>query len=564
MRVPLPSLKFVSGIAGNSPQPVLLEVDPPQSLSKLKDERKFGVYLVSESSSRELARLDQVVFDRGVKPSKKSLAQLLLGHQQAPLIRVRYSSTGRLQQGVTAFLKQAASVRDRNLYFVAVPDGLFTELWSETGSARREARWRKTRFIPSKSKAELPGANYDLVLHLLPPVTVPAELEQTFVGRSLEAHLVRVLIMRAAAGKDPVLILGETGTGKEIVARAIHKYSQHSREKFIPVNCGGIPRELFEAELFGIKRGVATNVGERRGLWEQTGRGTLFLDELGELPPEHQVKILRALDERAIRPIGESNEREVFARIVAATNRELYSIVQQGGFRADLYYRLRVLTIPTPSLRDIPEDLPVMTQFLWKRVTDDESCVLSDDVVDQLRTYSWPGNVRELSGVLKNIHALFGADKIKQQHVRGVFQLLGIQPGAPVSQRATDQMRQHRMECLQHLRRVDEVVRACQVTIEPLFSDGNSRAGDRERASALLQNRASELDLMLLRPLMFHDEVVFALIARLRAKIVRLSAMLEQDLGAAGGFWRDEVSHDFQMATRMVFQEVEEMLTIAV
>jgi two-component system response regulator PilR (NtrC family) len=368
--------------------------------------------------------------------------------------------------------------------------------------------------------------------------------------------------MRAAAGDDPVLILGDTGTGKEIAARSIHQYGPRSSEKFVPVNCGAIPRELFEAELFGIKGGVATNVSDRRGLWEQTGRGTLFLDEIGELSPEHQVKVLRALEESAVRRVGEATERKVHARIVAATNRELFSMVQKGSFRADLYYRLRVLTIPTPSVRDVPEDLPTLAQFLWQRVTDDESCLLSDDVLNEMGMYSWPGNVRELKGILKNIHALFGADKIRRQHVRAVFELLGIQTGVPTGQKAANQALQHRMECLQHLRRIDEVLRAIQVAIEPLLEIGIVAAGERERLSVVLRNRISELDLLLLRPLLFHDEVVFGLCAGLRDRIVRLQSSLEKDSSAVRGMWHDELAGQFQLALKLLFQEVEELLAV--
>ncbi|HLA13272.1 MAG TPA: sigma 54-interacting transcriptional regulator [Pyrinomonadaceae bacterium] len=559
MRVPLQVLKFVSGESAKLPLRFSINTAEPGFLNKLKEQRKFGVYLLPQASAKELTRLDKLVYDRGVKPERKSLAQLLLKQKRVPLLSCGYSSTGRLQQGVGAFLKQAAAARDRNLYLIAVPDALFMELWSEADGVSQDGKAKRSK-SRSKNAPSAGVANYDLVLNLLPPVAIPREFEQTYVGQTLEAHLVRVLVMRAAASQDPVLILGDTGTGKEVTARAIHQYSKRSNDKFVPVNCGSIPRELLEAELFGIKGGVATNVADRRGLWEQTGRGTLFLDEIGELSSEHQVKVLRALEENAVRRVGEVDERKVHARIVAATNRQLFSMVLQGTFRADLYYRLRVLTIPTPSLRDIPEDLSLLAQFLWKRVTDDESCVLSEEVLDELRTYTWPGNVRELKSILKNIHALFGADKIKRQHVRAVFELLGIQHTARTQQDAANQVLQHRMECLRHLRRVDEVVRASQVAIESLIATATERKGDHQQP--VLRNLLSELDLLLRRPLLFHDEVLFALTSRLRDSILHLQILLGKGGREARAFWSAGVFSEFQLVLKLVFQEVSELLAV--
>jgi transcriptional regulator with GAF, ATPase, and Fis domain len=166
-----------------------------------------------------------------------------------------------------------------------------------------------------------------------------------------------------------VLVLGDTGTGKEVIARSIHNYSARASEKFVPVNCGAIPSELLESELFGHKRFTFTDAKyDKKGLWEITGNGTLFLDEVGDLALIHQVKILRALEENKIRPIGEVKEIRVNARVIAATNRDLFSMVKAGHFREDLYYRLRSFLLRTPGLRDHPEDIPTLARFFWKKI----------------------------------------------------------------------------------------------------------------------------------------------------------------------------------------------------
>jgi DNA-binding NtrC family response regulator len=552
MRVHLQILKPVTG-QDNLPLSLSLDLAEPDCLNRLREERKFGVYIIPQNVAEELANRSDLIHDRNTKPENKSLAQLLLNEERVQLIRCNYSSIGRLQQGVRAFLDQVAATRDRNIYFIAIPESLFTELWhkSERNSLDRTATKKSTK------RGARDVANYDLILNLLPPVAIPQALEQTYVGKTLEAHLVRVLIVRAAASDDPVLILGDTGTGKEITARAVHRFSKRSDEKFVPVNCGSIPRELFESELFGIKGGVATNVVDRRGLWEMTGRGTLFLDEIGELSTEHQVKILRALEEGAVRRVGEVNERKVGARIVAATNRPLFSMVQQGTFRADLYYRLRILTIPTPAMRDVPEDFPILAQFLWKRVTNDESCLLGGQTLDELQTYAWPGNVRELKSVLKNIHALFGPDKIGRQHVRAVFGLLGLQTGVLPEQGSPDERHRHRMECLRHLRRVDEVLRACQVAVRSLTAEVS---GD-DRHPPSMRNLLTELELLLRRPLLFHDEVVFTVTCRLKDLLLRLEDQFQQGKEIASAL-RKELKAEFELALKLLFSEVSELLAV--
>lgn len=207
-------------------------------------------------------------------------------------------------------------------------------------------------------------------------------------------------IARVAPTRSTVLILGESGTGKELVARAVHQNSPRKDKNFVAVNCGALTESLLEAELFGHSKGSFTGANaDRRGLWEEADGGTLFLDEIGETSLAMQVKLLRALQEGEIRRVGSTNNRQVDARIIAATNRNLEAEVKAGNFREDLFYRLSVLTLSVPPLRERPTDIALLVEkFLLKarKNVGNEHLHFSDDALKTLSVYEWKGNVREL------------------------------------------------------------------------------------------------------------------------------------------------------------------------
>jgi transcriptional regulator with PAS, ATPase and Fis domain len=232
-----------------------------------------------------------------------------------------------------------------------------------------------------------------------PPGPHPDDL----LGPGPVAESVRDAIRRAAMAPYPVLIEGESGAGKEIVARAIHTRSHRRGRRFCAVNCAALTDDLLEAELFGHVRGAFTGaLVDRTGLFEEADQGTLFLDEVGELSPRAQAKLLRVLQEGEVRRVGESHSRRVDARIVAATNRSLQEEVDAGRFRADLRYRVDVIRIRIPPLRERPDEVPWLVATLWadaaRRVG--TRATLSADLVSALARYDWPGNVRELQNVM--------------------------------------------------------------------------------------------------------------------------------------------------------------------
>ncbi|HSC59475.1 MAG TPA: sigma-54 dependent transcriptional regulator [Gemmatimonadales bacterium] len=245
-----------------------------------------------------------------------------------------------------------------------------------------------------------------------------AELRATVAGGAAGGGLVvespamrRVveLASRVAGHATTVLLTGESGTGKEVIARLIHQRSPRAAERFVAVNCAAIPEALIESELFGHVRGSFTGAtGDRRGLFEEADRGTLLLDEIGDLPFALQPKLLRALEEGAIRRVGEASERKVDVRVIAATARPLDELVRDGRFREDLFYRLNVVQLALPPLRDRPEDIPALAAHFLAQAGArlGRPLSLSPDALGRLHGYRWPGNVRELRNVIERAAVL--------------------------------------------------------------------------------------------------------------------------------------------------------------
>ncbi|MGB0221018.1 MAG: sigma-54 dependent transcriptional regulator [Sinimarinibacterium flocculans] len=239
------------------------------------------------------------------------------------------------------------------------------------------------------------------------PSTVRAQQGPT--GNSAAVRRVRRMIEQVAGFDTTVLITGESGTGKEVVARAIHERSSRADKPFVAVNCGAIPHELLESELFGHEKGAFTGaITARKGRFEMADGGTLFLDEIGDMPLSMQVKILRVLQERTFERVGANRSSQCDVRIIAATHRNLEDAIVKGSFREDLYYRLNVFPVEMPPLRERLEDLPLLIEDLIRALerSGHGSVRLGSDAVHALRAYHWPGNVRELSNLIERLAVL--------------------------------------------------------------------------------------------------------------------------------------------------------------
>ncbi|HKQ60003.1 MAG TPA: sigma-54 dependent transcriptional regulator [Candidatus Polarisedimenticolaceae bacterium] len=264
-----------------------------------------------------------------------------------------------------------------------------------------------------------------------------ATAAEEMVGDSAALRELQRAIARVAPTQARVLILGENGSGKELIARALHRLSSRAAGPFARVNCAAIPRELFESELFGHEKGAFTGAtARRRGKFARAHGGTLFLDEIGEIPLELQPKLLRALESGEIEPVGADGERRVDVRVLAATNRDLERAVREGRFREDLYFRLQVVTLRAPALRERLEDIPALAAHALQRACADNHLprrTLSPEALQRLAGYDYPGNVRELRNVIERLVILASGDPIDAAAVERALPLPHAAGTAPAA-----------------------------------------------------------------------------------------------------------------------------------
>ena len=254
-------------------------------------------------------------------------------------------------------------------------------------------------------------------------VVVKQNSTGNILGSSSELIQLRGLIKQCAASDAPVLLRGESGTGKELVTRALHSQSARASNPFVAINCGAIPDQLLESELFGHRRGAFTGATcDRKGRFELAHKGTLFLDEIGDMPSQLQVKFLRVLEEKVIQPLGGTSEIEVDVRIVAATHRDLEEMVSEGEFREDLLYRLNVLPIRIPPLSQRKEDIPeLLSHFAESFAINSKKVNFTRRSLLILQAYSWPGNVRELSNLVQRFSVLYPGKTIELSKIPDEF-----------------------------------------------------------------------------------------------------------------------------------------------
>lgn len=241
------------------------------------------------------------------------------------------------------------------------------------------------------------------------------------VGSSPALTQVLDTIQRVAPTNAPVLILGESGTGKELIAEAIHRQSRRASESFVKVNLGGVSQSLFESEMFGYRKGAFTGaVTDRAGRFELADKGTIFLDEIGDLDLASQVKLLRVLQDQTFEPLGDSHTRQVNVRVVCATNADLPRLIEEGRFREDLYYRINLITVHLPPLRERKEDIPALAAYFINKQCEANALppvTLSDDAVKRLKSFSYPGNIRQLKNIVERAVLMSGKSVITAEDI---------------------------------------------------------------------------------------------------------------------------------------------------
>ncbi|AEI37318.1 MAG: sigma-54 dependent transcriptional regulator [Zymomonas mobilis subsp. pomaceae] len=246
----------------------------------------------------------------------------------------------------------------------------------------------------------------------------------SLIGESAIMQEIRYLIKQVAPTAASVLITGPSGSGKEMVASSIHVSSTRKEGNFIPVNCGAIPRDLLESELFGHEKGAFTGaVGQMRGRFEEADGGTLFLDEIGDMPFDMQVKLLRVLEDSIITRVGGRNPIRVDTRIISATHRDIHTAIQNNGFREDLFYRLAVFPIHLPSLAERAEDVPLLADYFCDRLPEKHQFHFTLDALDYLIQYTWPGNIRELRNLIERTSILYAGQTVDVEQTQKLLNL---------------------------------------------------------------------------------------------------------------------------------------------
>ena len=456
--------------------------------------------MVSRNDLQLFLVFGEAVVDCGEKPESKELARLMLGKRKVfkskvPVIAAGFETAGRVKQGVRALLEQARSRGEENIYVIGIRDELFQELWGLCEPAGARAR-RKVR---SQDAGELLSPEYleSSLVEMMEPKEIPAALSAKYVGDSESVQNVLQLIMRAAGTDAPVLVLGETGTGKGIVAGQIHYNSARKGHPFITVNCSSIPTELFELEFFGCVENLTHRAPARIGHCEAAGSGTLFLDEVADLSLFHQGKLLRVLEEKEFWRIGSRQPAKFKARVIAATNRDLFEMTRSGAFRDDLYYRLRGMMIFTPALRTHCEDIPMLASGFWASISSGKAPPLSAKVLAELRTYPWIGNVRDLRLFLNAAYSCFGRKPLDIRHMRMLWLSEEHMRSGRLSRAAAGKPTNPPwVDCLQHLRQVTEIMQAVRETLKPLDGAGPPAGPQAQAMREAALNRLNEIDVL--------------------------------------------------------------------
>ena len=415
MPTKIPSFLLNEKTALGIPRPKHVELEPVSCYQEKAELKYATAYIVRNQDTQPfLAKCHGGAYV-GRPKTAAQLWRLLLRQKMIPVIKTNYSVPGRVLRAVRDLLQRATDINERNCYIIGVEETLFDALHDyvkkQTGKANTDASDGTGSLEP-----------WQIIHTRVKHQYVPPELRDCYIGHSERAEFVRHLIACAAKCNSNVLIVGESGTGKEVVARAIHDFGPRRTQHFEAVNCAGIPDQLLESELFGhIKGSFPGALFDKTGKWQQADHGTLFLDEVSELSLSHQAKILRAIEDKKITPIGAYKTLDVDARIIAATNRDLPSMVKKGTFREDLLSRLHVFLIPVPALHEHPEDIAPLANRFWHDITNDPKAELSTAVILEFQNRRLPGNARDIRSALRCVYDLVGQEGMDAQFLRAVL-----------------------------------------------------------------------------------------------------------------------------------------------
>jgi len=529
------------------PEPVRTEVQPENHdiMRQSSNSKIPTTYLLTASDLGLFAKYPDLIEDRGIKDHRKGLSAILLGRKKIQLINGNYKSIKQIKRSIYALLENAVAEGRNQTFIIGTKKAFFDRLWEQSQSEdtnQRNAKLQAKNIFHDQSKMK--------------------ELESIYFGFSDKIRKVHEMIIRSARSDYPVIIIGPSGTGKEIVAQQIHNHSRRSHHPFIAVNCAAIPSELLEARLFGYKKGSFTGaIRDQAGFWEMADKGTLFLDEIGELTLAHQAKILRSIEEKMIWPIGAERAIEIDLRIISATNRNLFGMIKNGQFREDLYYRLEVFMIRTPALKEHLEDIPYYVDLLWEKIINEENEAdnayilennrkLPSEVVKEIARQPWPGNVRQLKNILRKLYAMFG--DIKEIKPKDVVEIINYEKFGH-----TDLT--ERVSILNTNKRAAEVIQSAQQLLNSMINNSSSQCNEDSFMHHLLKYHLDEIEELCSEPWLFLVEDTYFILDSLRAKIKYFSQILPRDSQKATSFWHKELSDTFQNAGSAVLKELEQL-----
>lgn len=415
------------------------------------------------------------------------------------------SNAGAFKRGINAFYSKHYT-QDDPACLILVPQPILEQLIGETvaagvgGSMMQEIDERDPFF----QLIRIPHGDERM-----------ARIAENFVGNSIQVQHTRSLVYRASCTDSPVLILGESGTGKDVIATQIYENSTRYKKGFYRINCSALQESLLEGEMFGYKKGIFTGaVADKKGLFNDAEKGTIFLDEIGDLSPLNQAKLLHAVEKKEIRQMGSNIGIPVDVRIIAATNRNLDAMMMRSAFRDDLYYRISTFKIWAPSLREHPDDIPLLVAAHWKRKG--YHGTLSDEFLNYLKAYHWPGNVRELFSILNSVVDYFGDVSPMPRHIEAIRksrQETLLESGKPGND--ADQLFRAKSQNL--LITVQNILRSVKVEMRPFLNDhheGTDSNFQLERLREFILQQVHMLDQLCLEPSYFMSWEVFKETAR--------------------------------------------------
>jgi DNA-binding NtrC family response regulator len=467
--------------------------------------------------------------------SKKSTESL---NRAADLIRASYYKDGQAIPGISALLKKPWA--SKRIFLIAVEEAVFRALL-------RRAQSDKTKRF--SHPCYLNGIPDDVIQGI------------QFKGDGPAFIRVRKQIKVAAGNAYTVLIQGESGTGKDLVATAIHKLSARSQKRFVSLDTAAIPMDLLEMELFGVEAGVVTGVRHQKiGLWEQANKGTLFLDEIGNMSLYHQAKIMRTLSTNTIRRVGGNKDIPVDARIVAATNRDLMAMIAKGEFMGDLYYRISNMEIFTPSLNQSPAVLRELALKEWQKIRGDEKALLSGEIIGELSKYTVLSNYRGLQNALRRLDAYMNAEglvEVDRQYFVAMMQRPTFRAPVMDEKETEEEAATYRMECVLNLRQAARCVRQCKVVLRPLLqklvADGNGL----DRILAGIRPLHEELDKLCLDPTAFYSHEVHNELCKFTGRLTELTHRLTGNGKKAPAYWEKNLQAQYELVLTLTQYEIK-------